>query len=117
MALNENHAEFVDPAENYITSMGTDFVTYAYLLGGSQHIGIHVEWDAEVTGVMYLEYSGDYDVATTSWVTFNAINVDNTMRDLMFLDANLAVARFRIKWQRLTGNANVVAHIIRQKGH
>lgn len=117
MALPDNTAEFVDQSEAYITSMGADFTTYAYLLGGSQHIGIHIEWDAAVTGVMYLEYSGDFNVSTTSWVAFNAINVDASMRDLMFLDANLAIARFRIKWQVLTGTANVLGHIIRQKGY
>lgn len=117
MPLDDSTAEFVDQAGAYITSMSADFVTYAYLLGGSQNIGLHIEWDAAVTGVMYLEYSGDFALNTTSWVAFNAINVDSSMRELMFLDANLAIARFRLKWQRLTGTANVMGYINRQKGY
>lgn len=116
MSLENIITGFQDQFETPITSMGSNFVTIGYELGVNLHLGIHTEWDAAVTGVMYLEYTGDRSKFPTSWVPFNAINVDSTMRDLMFLDANLAIARFRLRWEVISGNANLTGYIVRKRG-
>lgn len=116
MSLENVLNGFIDNLEAPITSMGADFVTIGYELGANLHLGIHLEWDDVATGVMYLEYSGDRAKYPTSWVPFNAINVDSTMRDLMFLDSNLAISKFRLKWQRISGTGNLSGYIVRKKG-
>ena len=108
------HDEDNDP----IISMGSSFTTKSYQFGNNLHLGIHLFWDAAVTGTLFLEYSCDPvdsdDVL--SWVIKNEIGVLSTDRAEMILDANVPVISFRLRFVRVTGSAVLKSYTVLKTG-
>jgi hypothetical protein len=100
-----------------ITSMAASWATKAYQFGSNLHLGIHLFWDAPVTGTMFLEYSCDPVDAdgVQNWVIKNQVSI-TTDQALMLLDANVPVISFRVRFERLTGSANVKSYVILKTG-
>jgi hypothetical protein len=108
-----------------IVDMNSSWTTKTYALGDNLHLCVHLFWDnISPTGTMTLEYSGDPEAAfpgdteneATSWIAKNVTNVDGTYSELMYLDANLPVAAFRVKFQYLSGAADLEAFIVKKRG-
>jgi hypothetical protein len=107
---DENH----DP----IISMGSSFTTKSYQLGNNLHLGVHLFWDAEVTGTLFLEYSCDPvdsdDVQ--SWIVKNEVSIVSSSRAEMILDANIPVVSFRLRFVRVTGSAVLKSYVVLKTG-
>jgi hypothetical protein len=108
------HDEDNDPIE----SMGASFTTKPYPVGSNLHLGVHIFWDAAVTGTLFLEYSCDPVDAdgVQNWVAKNEIPFDGTERSEMILDANLPVVSFRLRFVRVSGSANLKGYIVLKTG-
>lgn len=108
------HDENNDPIE----SMGASFTTKSYQFGNNLHLGVHLFWDAAVTGTLFLEYSCDPvdsdDVQ--SWVVKNELPLITSDRAEMILDANVPVVSFRLRYVRTTGTAVLKSYIVLKTG-
>jgi hypothetical protein len=108
-----------------IVNMNANWTTKTYPMGDNLHLCIHLFWDnIAPVGSMFLEYSGDPEAATqddtedeaASWVVKELTVVDGTFAELMYLDANLPVACFRLRFEWTSGAADLEAFIVKKKG-
>lgn len=108
------HDEDNDP----IDSMGASFTTKSYQFGNNVHLGVHVFWDAAVTGTLFLEYSCDPVDAddVQDWVIKNQLSVVSTDRAKMILDANVPVISFRLRFVRVSGTAVLKSYVVLKTG-
>jgi hypothetical protein len=109
---------FHDEDHDPIVSMGSSFTTKPYQLGSNLHLGVHLFWDAQVTGTLFLEYSCDPvdNDGVQDWVIKNEIPLDGTERSELILDANIPVISFRIRFARVSGSANLKGYIVLKTG-
>jgi hypothetical protein len=109
-----------DENGNEINSMGTSWTTRAYALGDNLHLCIHLFWTSITPqGVLTLEYSGD-PVGDNSefvqqWIAKDITHLDGSFQDQMYLDANLPVASFRLKYVRISGTAGLSGYIVKKR--
>lgn len=95
-----------------ITSMGASWESRAYVLGNNNNLCVHLAWDnIAPVGTMYLDYSGD--PLGSIWEPFNTVVIDGSFSSHMFLDSNIAVAAFRIRYDSTSGTANITLDAIR----
>lgn len=112
--------EFSQP----ILNMNASWNSRPYELEDNVHLGIQLKWDnAAVTGTIYLDYSLSPIVSGSSpmtiegdWLTNNTVTLDGTFQQIMFLDANLAITAFRLRFVRTAGTANLLSYVNRKKG-
>lgn len=101
---------------NAITDMGANWETKPYSFENLLHLAAQIYWsDPAIEGDMYLEYTCDSRRDRTSidlWETFQTVNLDGTFRSVLFLDANLAVASYRIRFVHSSGSGSVDARIV-----
>jgi hypothetical protein len=104
-----------------IVSMGASWTSKAYPMDDNLHLCVHLFWDALAPqGTLTLEYSGDPlndgSELVDNWVAKDVTNVDGNFEEVMYLDANLPAASFRIKFQHISGSANLSTYIVRKRG-
>jgi hypothetical protein len=114
--IRELEDENFDP----IVDMNADWTSKAYALGDNLHLCIHLFWDSIAPiGTMTLEYSGDPvndgSESVQNWVAKDVSAIDGTFGEIMYLDANLPIACFRIKYQRISGTANLSTYIVKKR--
>lgn len=104
-----------------IADMNSSWVTKAYDMIDFLHLCAHLVWDdLSPTGTLTLEYTGDPlkdgGGEPTSWATKNVTNVDGSFQEQMYLDANLPISAFRLRFDYISGAANLAAFIVKKRG-
>jgi len=120
--------ELRDASNAPIVDMDASWTSKTYPMGDNLHLCIHLFWDnVAPIGTVILEYSGDPEAAVAAaagdtqdeavnWVAKDATIVDGSYSDLMYLDSNLPVACFRLRFVHVSGSANLQAFIVRKRG-
>lgn len=111
--------DLVDASNVAINDMDASWTTKAYEMIDHLHLCIQLQWDSLTpTGTMTLEYSGDPiregAVEPTNWIAKDITNIDGTFQELMYLDANLPIACFRLRFQHVSGAANLISYIVKK---
>lgn len=119
MALNVIK-QLTDQNEAPISNMDASWTSRWYSMGENLHLCIHLLWDDNSPeGDLYLDYSGDPiddgSQVTVGFSVKNQVVLDGTFQDEMFLDANLAVASFRLRFEHTAGAANLNTFIVRKR--
>jgi hypothetical protein len=108
--------ELVDENDNPITDMGVDWTSKAYDFENLLFLAAHVYWtNIAITGTLFLEYSCDHTrdrSAIDVWEAKNEETLDGSYTSLMFLDSNLAIASFRLRFVHASGAGDVAAKIV-----
>ena len=104
-----------------ITNLNANWQTKTYELGDNVHLGVHIFWDnIALTGIMTLEYScdplRDGQNESANWVPKDVTNIDGSFTEIMFLDANLPVACFRLRFEHVSGAASLSSFISKKRG-
>lgn len=115
--------ELKDQNNQSIDNMNADWVSKAYAIGENTMLCIQLRWDdITLTGVLYLDYSGDTindgtdDIAEDDWANFETTNVDGTFKSIMYLDKELSASSFRLRFVHTTGIADLrKVFIVRKK--
>jgi len=106
--------------QNYlpIIDLDADWTTKDYELGLNKHLCIQLGWDnAALEGDVFLDYSaeqGNDSDGVSVWTVKSAVNLDGTFQEVMFLDSNLAIGSFRLRFTHTLGSANMTANITRK---
>jgi hypothetical protein len=107
-----------DEDDELIESMDFSFTTKSYQFGSNLHLGVHLFWDAPVTGTLFLEYSCDPvdsdDVQ--NWIVKNEIPLDGTDLSTMVLDSHVPVVSFRLRFVHVTGSAILKSYVVLKTG-
>lgn len=105
-----------------ITDMNSDWVTMAYNFDHHNILAIQMRWsDINLRGVLYIDYSNETCLETGSnipdadWAPFSAINLDGTFQSILHLDAELGVNSFRLRFDNVSGTANIDKVFINRK--
>lgn len=89
-----------------IENLNADFTSKWYSFGEFLHMALHLGWDnIAAQGNLFLDYSCDPDGVI--YTVKNDITLDGTFNEQMFLDANLAISNYRLRYVRISGNANL----------
>lgn len=101
---------------NEITNMGASWVTRPYELENLLHLAAHVYWDnPAITGFLFLEYSVDSARDKTpidKWEVYNGVELDGTFDSMMFLDSNVPVSSYRLRFTHNAGAGSLQARIL-----
>jgi hypothetical protein len=107
-----------DISETPITSMGASWETIAYEFGHNLHLCVHVYWsNPSPQGILYLEYTGDPSPIPESWILKDSVILNGTFQEHMFLDSDLAVYAFRLRFVHSSGGGAMESYIIKKRGY
>jgi hypothetical protein len=100
-----------------ITSLDSSWTTKAYEFGEFNHLGIQLFWtDGTVTGTLYLDYSCDPPGdGVENWLENNVVSLDGTFDKVLILDANLPITAWRLRWDHISGTADVAAYAVKKR--
>lgn len=120
MSLDPLLRQLYDDSDALINHMSSDWTAAAIPMGQNLHLCIHIFWDdPAVTGTLTLEYSADstWDGSPVieDWVEFNVVNLDGTFSNVMFLDKDLPISSFRLRFDHISGTANMKAYVKRMR--
>lgn len=115
----------VNASGSAIENLNADWTSKSYEFGDNSLLCIHLGWsDASVEGTLYLEYSGDPindgeggGAEAEFWDVKNAIVLDGSFSSQMFLDSNLAISTFRLRFEHTSGTATLKSRIVRKRGY
>lgn len=103
-----------------ITSMGADWISKRYPMGDNFMLNVHLLWDdVAPEGSLFLEYSGKEDADPANrddWEVKNVVTVDGTFKSQMFIDANLCLGWFIVRYERTSGTAALEGYVKALKG-
>jgi hypothetical protein len=106
MSIGQNIPGLKDAAGLDITNMNASWTSKWYSLVEFLHLCVQIGWsNMTPTGTLFLDYSADPDGNIFS--VKNAITVDGTFDEQMFLDADLAANNYRLRFVRTAGAANL----------
>jgi hypothetical protein len=120
MALEDTIKQLKRADLTDIVNLNADWTTCIMSLGENHHLGVHLWWDnVAVTGTLYIDYSCDIaeDQANfddTSMPTITTVALNGTFQEYMFLDKDIPVASFRIRFVHTSATANLKARIVRK---
>jgi hypothetical protein len=112
-AAGVTNVKLADVNDDLIVSMGASWVSQAYRVLQSKFFSIHLVWNDDTPrGMLTLQYTNDQSLV--EWIDKDIVNVDGTFEDVLFIDADITIAAFRIKFDRTAGDADLKSFIIRK---
>lgn len=121
MAKAKTESGLIDESGNDIVDLNANWTSKPYSLGDFRSFGIQLLWDnAAVTGTMVLEYtcdpSGARDGAEIGgWTEKNLVALDGSFAELLFLDADVPIANWRLRFVHTAGSANLETFVTRRQ--
>jgi hypothetical protein len=109
-----------DESNVLISSMGAAWTTQAYPMGQNTMLSVHLAWTGTPVGTLYLDYSSercDQGDTVSSWVNKTEVDVDGTFNEEMFLDAQLPVASYRLRFVSTSGTGVLSSWTFNKRGH
>ena len=96
-----------DAAGDPITNMGANWTSKWYPFPYN-HLSSHLKWsNVAIEGTLHLDYSSDPAGSISS--IKNSIVLDGTFDETLFLDANLAINSYRLRFEHTSGAGTVSA--------
>lgn len=93
-----------------ILDMDANWTSKWYPFGYFAHLAVQLKWDDPlVEGTLYLDYTADPDAATDVYTVKNNVLLDGTFDEMLFLDSNLPVVSYRLRFEHSSGSADLLA--------
>jgi hypothetical protein len=100
-----------------VTNLNSSFTSRPYQMGSHLHLGIQLKWTGSPLGIMHLEYSCDPDSSSDDdFEPYNSINMDGSFDGILFLDSNVAIAQFRLRYESTSGTTSAFKSSVLRKG-
>lgn len=117
-AITKTERTLKDENGNPIINMNGSWTSKIYSLGKHDSYGLQLYWDnAAVLGTVELQYTcqpAGESTDVTAWTVKSSVVLDGTFNELMFLDALLPVASFRVVFTHAANGANLDSYITRK---
>jgi hypothetical protein len=101
-----------------ITNLNASWTSEPLSMAKALHLGVQLGWsDSSVEGNMFLEYTCDprgQSADSVFWTTKSEVTLDGTFGELLFLDENLSVSNFRLRFVHSSGAADLQTFIARK---
>lgn len=91
-----------------IIDLNANWTSKWYPFGEFLNMAVHLKWsDINVQGSLYLDYSTDPD--GSFYTVKNNIALDGSFDEMLFLDSNLAVTAYRLRFEHTLGAADLLS--------
>lgn len=97
-----------DASDQPIEDLNADWTSKWYSFAKFVQFSLQLGWDnATVEGELFLDYSSDPDGSI--FTVKSAVTLDGSFNEALFLDADLGVAAYRLRFTNSSGTANLTA--------